>query len=134
MRILFVTHADFEKPGYIQTWAKKNGHTTREVQTFKGEQLPSVSAFDFLVVMGGPQSPLEIEDAPYLYDEIELIKKAINENKYIIGVCLGAQLIGEALGAKTERSPHREIGAFPLELTDAAASLFLLIAMLEIKH
>lgn len=71
--------------------------------------------------MGGPQSPLSIEDAPYLSDEIDLIKQAINQDKLIMGFCLGAQLIGEALGAKTERSPNREVGLYPIELSDAAS-------------
>jgi GMP synthase (glutamine-hydrolysing) len=120
MKMLFITHAAFEKPGSIETWAKKNGHQTHEVSPFKGEKLPDINDFDFLVVMGGPQSPLHVDEAPYLLDEIALIKEALSKNKRIIGVCLGAQLIGEALGAKTERSPNREIGVYPLRLFSAA--------------
>ena len=58
--------------------------------------------------MGGPQSPMQIENAPYLLDEIELIKEAIQKEKRILGICLGAQLVAEALGAKTEPSPHEK--------------------------
>lgn len=120
MKILFVTHASFEKPGSIETWAKKNGHETQEVSPFKGENIPDINEFDFLIVMGGPQSPLKMEKAPYLADEITLIKQAIDKKKRIIGICLGAQLIGEAFGAKTERSPHREIGIFSVEQLETA--------------
>lgn len=120
MNISFILHASFEKPGVIEHWAKKNGHSIQKVNPYRGETLPSVDAFDFLVVMGGPQSPLEMDKSPYLQDEIMLIKQAIDSNKRIIGVCLGAQLISEALGAKTERSPHREIGMHLLELLDDA--------------
>lgn len=120
MKILFVTHASFEKPGSIETWAKKKGHLTKEVCPYKGEKLPDASTFDMLVVMGGPQSPLEIHKDPYLADEIQLIKQALKSKKKIMGVCLGAQLIGEALGAKTERSPNREIGMYPIELLEDA--------------
>lgn len=116
MKILFVIHAEFEKPGYIEIWAKKQGHHTQEVNPYKGEKLPDAKSFDFLIVMGGPQSPLEIDKFPYLSDEIKLIKQAIKNKKRILGVCLGAQLIGEALGGTTERSPNREIGAYPIEL------------------
>lgn len=116
MNILCVLHAVFEKPGCIELWAKNQGHSFHKVSPYRGETLPNVDTFDFLIVMGGPQSPLEIDKAPYLLEEIALIKQAINKNKRIIGVCLGAQLIGEALGAKTEKSPHREIGMQLVEL------------------
>ncbi len=122
MKILFVLHAAFESPGSIAKWAEQQGHATQEVHPYKGEKLPDAEQFDFLVVMGGPQSPIHIEQSPYLYDEIELIKSAIQAKKRVLGVCLGAQLIGEALGAKTEHSPHREIGAYPVELLEAAAA------------
>lgn len=116
MKMLVVTHADFERPGSIQSWAEKNRIAVDEVKPYRGEVLPSVSEYEFIVVMGGPQSPLSIDDAPYLSDEILLLKDAISQGKRIIGICLGAQLISEALGVKTERSPHREIGSYPLEL------------------
>ena len=77
MNILFVTHASFEQPGSIELWAKKNNHTTHEVKPYKGETLPIIDDYDMLVVMGGPQSPIEIEKSPYLKDEIDLIKQAL---------------------------------------------------------
>ena len=73
-----------------------------------------------LIVMGGPQSPLNIADAPYLIAEIELIKVALLQDKLVLGFCLGAQLIGEALGAKTARSPEKEVGVYPIDLTQNA--------------
>ena len=72
--------------------------------------------------MGGPQSPIgDNSEFPYFNpkDEIDLIKKAIKADKYIVGVCLGAQLLGEAYGGTTEKSPSCEIGNFPIELTEA---------------
>lgn len=67
--------------------------------------------------MGGPQSPLALAKDPYLKDEIDLIKKAIHADKGVLGFCLGAQLIGEALGGRTESSPEKEIGVYPISLT-----------------
>lgn len=122
MNILFVTHASFEKPGSIEQWAKRHNHHTHEVKPYNGEALPAIDDYDMLVVMGGPQSPIEIEKSPYLKDEIELIKQSLKKKKRIVGVCLGAQLISEALGAKTERSPNKEIGMYPVELLDNAAT------------
>lgn len=120
MKILIIIHASFEEPGSIEIWAKKRGHEIVISNPYKGEKLPEISDFDFLIVMGGPQSPLELDKAPYLADEIDLIKRAITQHKRIIGICLGAQLISEALGVKTERSPHREIGMYPIELLEDA--------------
>lgn len=124
MNILFVTHASFEAPGSIDVWAKKHKHKTHEVKPYAGEALPAIDNYDMLVVMGGPQSPIEIDKSPYLKDEIELIKQALKQKKRIVGVCLGAQLIGEALGATTERSPNKEIGMYPLELLSDAENDF----------
>lgn len=120
MNILCISHATFEKLGYIETWATKNNHIIRKVNPYRGETLPKIDDFDFIVIMGGPQSPLQIDKAPYLLDEIALIKNAIKHEKRILGICLGAQLIAEALGAKTEVSPHREVGMYLVELLEAA--------------
>lgn len=67
--------------------------------------------------MGGPQSPLNMAESPYLEDEIFLVKETIKAQIPVLGFCLGAQLIGEALDARTERSPYKEVGIFPIELT-----------------
>lgn len=121
MNILCLTHADFETPGIIEDWARARGDSFTVRKPYRGESLPDTDAFDMLIVMGGPQSPLKIEEAPYLEDEIALIKKALAEERKVLGFCLGAQLIGEALGARTERSPEKEVGVYPVTLTPQAA-------------
>jgi len=120
MKILCISHASFEKLGYIETWANKKNHIIRKVNPYRGETLPKIDDFDFIIIMGGPQSTLQIEDAPYLVDEIEFIKEALKLNKCILGICLGAQLVAEASGAKTKPSPHQEVGMYLVELLDDA--------------
>lgn len=117
MHVHIIIHAPFEKPGVIETWAIQNNHSLSFTHTYRGEQLPDISAIDFLIIMGGPQSPLELDTYPYLRDEIALAKLAIIQKKAVVGICLGAQIIGESLGAKTEHSPNREIGIYPVQLT-----------------
>lgn len=119
MRILFITHADFETPGIIETWAKGHQYPVAIARPFRGETMPAPESFDVLIIMGGPQSAVEVDQYPYLNEEVALIKKAIQANKKIFGICLGAQLIGIALGVKAERSPEKEIGVYPVQLTDA---------------
>lgn len=119
MNILMITHADFEGPGVIADWVKSKHHIMRIAKPYAGEVLPHIDDFDMLVIMGGPQSTLKLDEFPYLEDEIHLIKAAVAQHKRIIGFCLGAQLIGEALGARAAKSPEKEIGVYPLTLTEA---------------
>jgi len=126
MRLHYIQHADFEGLGIIAQWAQQHQHSVSCTKIFAGEILPSVKDFDVLICMRGPQSPFAYTEYPYLTDERDFIAAAIAADKYVVGFCLGAQLIGEALGAKTEKSPHKEVGMFPIELTAAgrAASVF----------
>lgn len=117
MKILCITHADFESPGVIESWASEREYLFKIKRPYKGEALSNIETYDLLILMGGPQSPTKLEKFPYLADEIQYIRSAIAKNKKVIGFCLGAQLIGEALGAKTLKSPEKEIGVFPISLT-----------------
>lgn len=121
MKVHFVLHETFEVPGAYLKWAQERGHQVTMTKVYEREALPeTVDEIDFLIVMGGPQSPDEDRKAFPYYDpqaEIELIQKAMKADRYIVGVCLGAQLLSVAYGAKYEHSPEREIGVYPLDLT-----------------
>ena len=121
MRVHFVLHETFEVPGAYLKWAQERGHQVKMTKVYEREALPeTVDEIDFLIVMGGPQSPDEDRTTfPYYdpQDEIELIQKAMKADRYIVGVCLGAQLLSVAYGAEYEHSPEREIGVYPVDLT-----------------
>lgn len=117
IKIVCIVHADFETPGVIEEWARKAGHSFKIYSPYKGDVLKNVD-FDFFLIMGGPQSPRDLDKNPFLKDEITFIQKAIQANKRVLGFCLGAQLIGEALGAKTLQSPEKEIGVHDICLTE----------------
>lgn len=122
MRVHFVIHESFEAPGAYETWARNRGHAVSCSRVYQGEPLPiSADEIDFLIIMGGPQSPTTTKAECPHFDaaaEIALIAEFIAARRVVIGVCLGAQLIGEALGARVERSPEKEIGKLPIHLTD----------------
>jgi GMP synthase (glutamine-hydrolysing) len=124
MNIHFLIHESFEAPGAIETWAKDRGHNITYTRFYQNDSLPqNIDNIDYLIVMGGPQSPATSEsECPHFHAkaEIEFIRQAITKDKLLLGVCLGAQLIGEALGAKFDHSPNREIGVFDLTLTEEA--------------
>ena len=122
MHLHFIVHEDFEAPGAYEIWAIQNQFEVSYSRVYLGDQLPkSIDNIDFLIVMGGPQDPsTTLDECPHFNSLAEqaLIKKVINANKIVLGVCLGSQLIGEALGAKFEHSPEREIGKFPITFTE----------------
>ncbi len=121
MKVHFIQHETFEAPGAFLQWASERNDATSFSKVWKNRCLPeTVENIDLLIVMGGPQSPATPkEDCPH-FDakaEIALIQKAVNAGKAVVGVCLGSQLIGQALGAKFDHSPEKEIGVFPIQLT-----------------
>lgn len=123
MNVHFVIHESFEAPGAFETWADSRGHKTSYSRVYENDPLPTnLDAIDLLVVMGGPQSPATTKaECPHFDSKAEqtLMNECIAAGKAVVGVCLGAQLLGEALGAAHCRSPEKEIGKFPITLTEA---------------
>lgn len=122
MRVHFIVHESFEAPGAYEMWARNQDHEVTYSRVYAGDALPpDAEHIDFLIVMGGPQDPsTTLEECPHFDSKGEqaLIASAIKAGKAVIGICLGSQLIGEALGASFSHSPEKEIGKFPLTLTE----------------
>ncbi|HZU09640.1 MAG TPA: type 1 glutamine amidotransferase [Pseudacidobacterium sp.] len=114
MRIHYLQHVIFEGPAAIEDWARQKGHTVTGSHLYRGDPLPGVSAFDLLVMMGGPMSVNDEHEHPWLLPEKQLVRKAVQHGRAVFGVCLGAQLIASALGASVYQAPEREIGWFPV--------------------
>lgn len=122
MHVHFVVHESFEAPGAYESWAKKKNHQLTYSRVYAGDPLPeNADDIDLLIVMGGPQDPATtIEECPHFdaKGEQRLIASAVEGGKAVIGICLGSQLIGEALKAPFAHSPEKEIGKFPITLTE----------------
>ena len=121
--VCVLQHEAVEPLGLIGVALSAAGVAARSVQVFAGEPVPTdLSGADGLIVMGGPMGVYEQDRYPFLAQEIALIQRAWRDDLPILGVCLGSQLLAAALGAPVTQAPRREIGWYPLAMTEAAAS------------
>jgi GMP synthase-like glutamine amidotransferase len=114
MRAHCLMNIFFEGPGYISDWMDQHGHSMVIWRLYEDPSLPDPEEVDMLVVMGGPMNIYEEDKYPYLAGEKDLIHACIREHKYVIGICLGAQLMADALGEKVFKNSEKEIGWFPV--------------------
>ena len=115
MRIAVLQHVEFEGPAAVADWAAERGFPLRSYQLCRDPTLPSVSHFDMLTVMGGPMSANDEAQLGWLGPEIALVREAIAADKTVLGICLGAQIIAKALGARVYAGSAKEIGWFPVQ-------------------
>ncbi len=118
MRIHYFQHVPFEGPASVEHWSTSKGHTLTGTQLYRSDLVPNPEDIDMLVVMGGPMFICEEEKYPWLVKEKSFIRSMVKLGKPIIGICLGAQLIANALGSTVYRNKHKEIGWYPVNLTD----------------
>ena len=124
MNVCVLQHAAFEGPGEIAAWAAQRGHAVTVHHLYKGNPLPNLKAFDLLVIMGGEMNIYQYRDWPWLKPESAFIQSALAQGKRVVGICLGAQLIADALGARVVQNAEVEIGWFPVTWTDEARAAF----------
>lgn len=130
MKVLILQHCASEGPGTIGSFLSSRGVGTKIIRLYDGVRIPS-NAFEFdgIISMGGPMNVYEEEKYPFLRDETYLLKRAMQLKIPILGVCLGAQMIAKAAGAKVVRSPKEEIGWFNIGLTEVGRSDRLLLGL-----
>jgi GMP synthase (glutamine-hydrolysing) len=117
-KVLALRHVPFENLGLIADSLTAYGVDCEYADLQEGGDADLLGAGG-LIIMGGPMSAND--DMPYLRRELELIGEAASAGLPILGVCLGAQLIAKALGARVYRNPVKEIGWFEVQWTEAAA-------------
>lgn len=123
MRLHWLQHVPFEGLGFIQPWALDKGFNISCTRLFAGEQPPAVESFDWLVVMGGPMGIHDQDEYPWLPAEKAFIKASIDAGRTVLGICLGAQLIADVLGARVYPGPHKEIGWLPIRRASGAPEI-----------
>jgi GMP synthase-like glutamine amidotransferase len=126
MRLLCIQHDCLDGPGALLEWAVLRGHTISSCLICEGESLPATDSFDLLISLGGPMGAYEEEQHPWLILEKQYLREAVGAGKKILGLCLGCQLLADALGGRAFRHSCKEFGWQPIELTVDGEKWFLL--------
>jgi GMP synthase-like glutamine amidotransferase len=124
MRLLLLQHDPLDGPGSLTEWAAARGHTIFTCLICRGDPLPPVGSFDLLVSLGGPMGAYDEVKHPWLAAEKEYLRQAVAVGKKILGLCLGCQLLADALGGKAFRHTCKEFGWQPIEPTTAGGEWF----------
>ena len=109
--MIVIQHEPGEGPGTLAPFLRD----ARFVRTFAGDAVPQEA--DALVVLGGGMGVDEQDRLPHLRDEIRLLRRCVEQDRPVLGICLGSQLLAKALGAEVAKVPQKEIGFYRVRLT-----------------
>lgn len=117
--VLVYRHVPHEGLGTLAGALRRAGLVARIVDTPRTSRWPDPLRFAGLIVMGGPMGVYQKNQFPFLKKELAGLQRAIGAGKPVLGVCLGAQLIAHALGARVYPNKRKEIGWYPIRATPA---------------
>ena len=119
--IAIIEHEPGVSPGHFGTWLAARGLAWQVIEIHADGQLPrSAEGFGGICTLGGSMSVNH--KLPWIADELALLGDAVARGVPVIGHCLGGQMLARALGARVSRSPVKEIGWLPLEVTDSVGA------------
>lgn len=116
--ILIIKHIDIEGPGTLGAFFEETGWKMKIVELDKGDRLLLINEYEAIISLGGPMNVYEEAKYPFLKEEDKLIKMALQKETPILGICLGAQILAKACGARVMKSTQKEIGWQKVNLTD----------------
>jgi GMP synthase-like glutamine amidotransferase len=120
MRLLVFQHIDCEHPGVLRHFLAEDGIEWETVELDAEEQIPDLEPYDALWVMGGPMDVWDVNEHPWLIAEKQAIRRWVRDlDRPFLGLCLGHQLLADALGGTCGPQRPPEIGVLDVELTDA---------------
>ena len=119
MKFLVLQHIPIEHPGIFTDFMKKDNIEIHKVELDEGETIPDLKSYDAMIVMGGPMDTWQEEEYSWLKPEKESIYEfACIQKKPYLGLCLGAQLLGEVIGGKVKKMEIPEIGALTIDISN----------------
>lgn len=120
MKLLVFQHIDCEHPGIFRRFLKEDGIAYDAIELDRGEAIPQLAGYDMLWVMGGPMDVWDVEECPWLVAEKQAIRHWVRElQRPFLGVCLGHQLLADALNGTCGPQRPPEVGILDVELTEA---------------
>ena len=120
---IVLRHTQTEGLGLLSNALRDVGVQHRVLDMPRGEALPrDFRTIGGIVVLGGPMAAYDVVKLPWLQKELELLEKALTAGRPVLGICLGAQMIAQVLGAKVFPGEKREVGWAPITLTDDGQS------------
>ena len=119
MKFLILQHINIEHPGIFLKFMKEDNIKIDTVELDENEKIPNLDPYDAMIVMGGPMDTWQEETYPWLKPEKEAIHKFVSiKKKPYLGLCLGAQLLSEAVGGKVRKMKTPEIGVLKIFITN----------------
>lgn len=118
MRVLVFQHIPVEHPGIFRDFMAADGLSWDAVELDAGEPIPSFDGYDALWVMGGPMDVWQEDSFPWLVPEKRAIRDWVSSGRAFLGVCLGHQLLADALGGRVGPGVEPEVGILPVDLTE----------------
>ena len=119
MSVLICKNISKEGPGTIEGFLGSRGIPFTVADLSRGDAVPDTEPFTTLIMMGGPMSVNEDDIYPYIKEEERLVRDFIARDKGVFGICLGAQIMAKALGAKVYKGAEKEIGWYDIELSES---------------
>lgn len=101
----------------MEAWLVDRGDDLFCTRLWSGDTLPPVDSFAALIVMGGPMGIYDHDEYPWLSEEKSFLTKVVAQETPTLGICLGAQLLADVLGAEITANWEKEIGWFPVQAT-----------------
>ena len=123
LRAVVLQHVPFERPARIAEWLALRGHLVSVRALWRGDEPPRPDECDLLVVMGGPMGVGDTRRYPWLAGESDSIRACVQAGVPTLGVCLGAQLLAHAMGARVYPARQKEIGWWPVDFSAAHRAL-----------
>ena len=117
MKFLVLQHINIEHPGIFLKFMKEDNIKIDTVELDENENMPNLEPYDAMIVMGGPMDTWQEEKYPWLKVEKENIHNFVKiKKKPYLGLCLGAQLLSEAIGGKVRKMKRPEIGVLEVSV------------------